>query len=170
MRADDGAPHPLQPPAGRFEGPVAFEQAVRDALACAVQHGWRELVFSDASFEDWPLHERAVVDSLEQWSRTGRRLTMVAARYDAVVRRQPRFVTWRRRWDHIIDCRLCRHRDPQDFPSVLWSPSWAMRRLDLARSTGVCSAAADRRMQVREELDELLAVSSPGFPATTLGL
>lgn len=163
-------PEQVPLPSGRFEGPVAFQQAVRDALAAAAQQGWRELVISDASFEDWPLHERVVVDSLQQWSRSGRKLTMVAARYDAVVRNQPRFVTWRQRWDHIIECRVCRHRDAQDFPSVIWSPAWALRRLDLVRSTGVCSAAADRRMRIREELDELLAISGPGFPSTTLGL
>lgn len=168
MRSDPPNPVPL--PDGRFEGPVAFQQLVRDALACAAQQGWRELVISDASFEDWPLHERAVAESLQAWSRSGRRLTMLAARYDAVVRNQPRFVTWRQRWDHIITCRLCRHRDPQDFPSAIWSPDWAMRRLDLVRSTGVCSTAADRRTRIREELDELLANSTPGFPATTLGL
>jgi hypothetical protein len=161
---------PAQLPDGRFEGPVAFQQAVRDALACAVQFGWRELVISDASFEDWPLHERTVAESLQAWSRSGRKLTMVAARYDAVVRNQARFVTWRQRWDHIIVCRVCRHRDPQDFPSVIWSPEWALRRLDLVRSTGVCSSAAVRRTRIREELDELLAISSPGFPASTLGL
>jgi hypothetical protein len=168
MATEPRDPAPL--PLGRFEGPRAFQQVVREALAGAVQHGWREIVVCDASFEDWPLHEREVTDLLQQWSRTGRRFTMVAAGYDSVVRRHPRFVTWRQRWDHIIECRVCRHRDPQDFPSILWSPAWAMRRLDLVRSTGLCSSSADRRLQMREELDALLAVSGPGFPSTTLGL
>jgi hypothetical protein len=168
MEADTGAPLPL--PSGRFEGPVAFQQAVRDAFACAAQMGWHDMVISDASFEDWPLHERVVSDALHAWARSGRKLTMVAARYDGVVRNQARFVTFRQRWDHIIECRVCRQRDALDFPSVIWSPAWALRRLDLVRSTGVCSTAADRRMHIREELDALLAISSPGFPATTLGL
>jgi hypothetical protein len=89
---------------------------------------------------------------------------------DRLSRNQARFVTFRQRWDHIIECRVCRQRDALDFPSVIWSPAWALRRLDLVRSTGVCSTAADRRMHIREELDALLAISSPGFPATTLGL
>lgn len=161
---------PLELPAGRFEGREAFAQLVRDAFACAAQQGWRELMISDASFEQWPLHERSVAESLQMWSRTGRRLTMVAARYDGVLRNQARFVTWRKRWDHIIECRICRSVDALDFPSVIWSPVWAMRRLDLMRSTGVSSAAPDRRLKIREELDELLAGSAPGFPSTTLGL
>ena len=161
---------PVELPSGRFEGRDAFAQVVRGAFACAAQQGWREIVISDASFEDWPLHERAVVESLQEWSRSGRRLTMVAARFDAVLRNQARFVTWRKRWDHIIECRFCRAADPQDFPSAIWSPVWAMRRLDLVRSTGVSSVSPERRQKIREELDELLSGSAPGFPSTTLGL
>ena len=47
-------------PSGRFEGREAFRQLVRDGLARAAQEGWRELILSDASFEEWPLGERAV--------------------------------------------------------------------------------------------------------------
>ena len=107
---------------------------------------------------------------MQEWSCSGRRLTMVAARFDAVLRNQARFVTWRKRWDHIIECRFCRAADPQDFPSAIWSPVWAMRRLDLVRSTGVSSVSPERRQKIREELDELLSGSAPGFPSTTLGL
>ena len=45
-----------------------------------------------------------------------------------------------------------------------------MRRLDLERSTGVAGIEPDRRVLLREELDTCLRQSSPGFPATTLGL
>lgn len=161
---------PAALPEGRFDGREAFAQLVRDALSCAAQQGWREIVICDASFEDWPLHERVVVDALQAWSRSGRRLTMVAARYDSVARNQSRFVVWRKRWDHIIECKSCRAIDPVDFPSMFWSPAWAMRRLDLVRSTGVCSLAPERRLQIREALDELLSGSAPAFPSTTLGL
>lgn len=157
-------------PAGRFAGHEAFAQLVRDALAQAALDGWREIVLCDASFEDWPLRERAVVESLHAWSRAGRRLTMLAAGYDAVLRQHARFVTWRRTWGHIIDCRICRHVDGPDFPSVLWSPVWAMSRLDPVRCSGISGAEPERRVQLRETLDELLRNSSPGFPASTLGL
>ena len=63
-------------PAGRFEGRVAFQQLVRDALACAAREGWPELILSDASFHDWPLGERAVADSLQDWARAGRRFVL----------------------------------------------------------------------------------------------
>lgn len=157
-------------PTGRFSGRDAFGQLVRDALACAAREGWRELVLSDASFEDWPLHERVVADSLGAWARSGRRFVMVAATYDVVIRRHARFVTWRKTWGHIIECRVSRQTDPTDFPSALLGPGWAMQRLDLARSTGVCSDRAERRVPLRESIDELLLGSSPGFPSSVLGL
>lgn len=166
---DAEMPEPVLP-TGRIEGPRAFADCVRQALACAASQGWRELILSDASFEDWPLHERAVVESLQAWSASGRRMTLVASRYDGVVRSQPRFVAWRQRWGHILDCRVNRRVDAADFPSAIWSPAWAMSRLDLARSTGVCSTEPDRRAKVREMLDGLLAGSGPGFPSSTLGL
>ena len=157
-------------PSGRFSGRVAFTQLVRDALACAARDGWRELVLCDATFEDWPLHERVVAESLGAWARSGRRFVMVAAHYDCVMRQHARFVTWRRTWGHIIECRQSRNTDPTDFPSALLGPAWVMQRLDLAHSTGVSSDRPDRRVPLRETVDELLLGSSPGFAASVLGL
>src|SRR6478609_7868996 len=79
-------------PSRRFEGREEFRQLVRDALATAAREGWRELILSDATFSDWPLGERVVVDSLRAWSKTGRHCTLLAKRYDDVVRAHPRFV------------------------------------------------------------------------------
>jgi hypothetical protein len=155
---------------GAFAGPTAFSQCVRDALACAAQEGWVEMVWSDASFEDWPLHEKTVVDSLHAWARRGRQLVLMAQRYDVVQRFQPRFVTWRTTWDHIVECRVCPGRDTSEFPSAIWSPHWAMNRLDPVRSTGVAGYEPARRVLLKQDLDEIRRHSAPGFPATTLGL
>lgn len=155
---------------GAFSGPTEFAQLVRDALATAAAQGWKEMVWSDASFEDWPLREKAVVDSLEAWARSGRRLTLLAHNFDAIIRFQPRFVRWRVLWDHIIECRVCRHLDASEVPSALWSPYWAMRRLDTVRSTGQAGSEPQRRVLLREELEECRRNSGPGFPSTTLGL
>lgn len=161
---------PVALPTGRFSGREAFAQCVRDALACAAREGWRDIILSDATFTDWPLHERVVVESLQAWARTGRRLLMLATRFDAVQRQQPRFVAWRQTWDHIIECRQCRSADPQDFPSAFWGPAWGMQRHDLVHSGFVCDTDAARRLVLRQTLDEWWRRSSPGFPASTLGL
>lgn len=163
------SPHPVKLD-GRFEGLSAFQQLIRDALVQAGTEGWPELILADATFEDWPLREKVVVDALQAWSRTGRRFTLLATRFDGVLRNQPRFVAWRKTWSHIIECRQCRNDDPLEFPSVLWSPVWAMRRLDLAHSNVMAGAEPRRRVQLRELIDERLRISTPGFPASTLGL
>ena len=177
--ADMPADPPLVPPEmpssglpqGRFEGRVAFQQLVRDALATAAHEGWREIIISDADFHDWPLGERAVAESLQAWARSGRRLTMLAGRYDAVIRGHARFVRWRGMWDHIVTCRSSPSADPLSFPSVIWSPGWVLQRLDPVRCVGISGAEPQRRVAMREVLNEWLSSkSSPGFPSTTLGL
>ncbi|MEO7940191.1 MAG: hypothetical protein ABIR55_16300 [Burkholderiaceae bacterium] len=173
MATEPGAKEPGPPAAltaGRFVGREAFAQLIRDSLAGAADQGWNPLILCDAGFGDWPLNEKLVIDSLNAWARAGRSITILAAQYDGVVRRCPRFVTWRRTWGHIIDSRVCRQIDPVNFPTLFWSPHWALQRLDPVRSSGIASGEPERIVQMRERLQELLQVSSPGFPATTLGL
>ena len=157
-------------PSRRFEGRGDFQQLVRDALACAAAEGWREIILSDADFEDWPLGERSVADSLQAWSESGRRVVLLAKRYDEVVRRHARFVAWRRAWSHIVEARGCTSADPLDLPSAIWSPGWVLQRLDVERSSGYCGTEPQRRLLLREALNEWLLKSAPAFPATTLGL
>ena len=128
------------------------------------------MVWSDADFEAWPLREKSVVDALHSWARRGRKLTLLAHRYDAVQRFQPRFVSWRSTWDHILECRVCKGFDESEFPSALWSPVWAMRRMDSVRSTGYAGTEPQRRQLLREALEEVRRQSAPGFPASVLGL
>lgn len=158
-------------PGGRFEGREAFQQLVRDALARAAVEGWPELILCDANFHDWPLGERAAAESLQQWARTGRRLTLLAADYGEVLRRHARFVQWRVRWDHIIVCRRAAVGDAQDVPSAIWSPHWVLQRHDPLRCNGVTGGEPERRVLLREAINEWLErKSTPGFPASTLGL
>lgn len=157
-------------PHGRFCGPTDFTALIRLAFAAAAAQGWREIILSDSSFEDWPLGEGAVAQSLHDWSRTGRKLTMLARNYDGLIRRHARFVSWRRTWAHIIDCRSNTSVPAGDFPSAFWSPSWVFQRLELDRCTGISGAEASRRVALKERVDECLRRSSPAFPATTLGI
>lgn len=157
-------------PSRRFVGREEFRQLVRDALACAAREGWREIVLSDASFEDWPLGERAVAESLQSWAHSGRRMVLLARGYDLVVRQHARFVQWRGMWSHIITATACPGADPLELPSAIWSPAWVLERRDIEHSSGYCGSEPERRVLVRETLDEWLQKATPAFPATTLGL
>ncbi len=158
------------PASTRFSGRSEFQQWVRDALQRAAHEGWREIIVSDANFEDWPLGERAVAQFLQAWSKSGRRFIMLAKNYDEVTLRHARFVAWRRTWSHIIECWACSDAVVTDFPSTIWTPSWALVRLDVERCTGLTTDDPARRVQLREQLREWQRKSAPGFPSSTLGL
>ena len=156
---------------GRFDGPTEFSDLVRQALAHAAQAGWRDLVISDANFFDWPLGERAVIDSLNAWAGPGRKLTMLAHHYDTVLRKHPRFVTWRTKWSHLVECRGSARADPLEIPSLLVAGNWVLHRVDPLRSVGLAGTEPERRVAAAEALREWLdRKSNPAFAATTLGL
>lgn len=157
-------------PSRRFEGREDFRQLLRDALACAARDGWREIVLADPDFSDWPLGERAVADSLQAWASGGRKLVLLARNYDVVLRQHARFVQWRGRWSHIVTALACPSADRLDVPSAVWSPAWVLERRDIDHSHGYCGSEPERRVALREHLNEWLAKATPAFPATTLGL
>jgi len=163
---------PVQPDLleGRFSGRGEFARLVRDAFAMASAQGWREMIWCDGDFDDWPLGERALIESLQHWARPGRRLTLLARNYDGIVRRHARFVAWRQTFSHLVECRACRSAPADPLPSALWSPGWVFERLDPAHSIGVAGSQAARRVELRQRLGERLLHSAPAFAATTLGL
>ena len=87
----------ITPIASRAE----FLDAVRGAFALAGDTGAREIFLVDPTFADWPLNERAVIDSLWRWVDSSRSLTVLAHSFDEFARRQLRFVEWRRQWTHV---------------------------------------------------------------------
>ncbi|MET3495822.1 hypothetical protein [Variovorax boronicumulans] len=158
-------------PEGRFEGPQAFGEIVRQALSAAARQGWKEIVFSDPDFADWPLGERAGIEALQAWAASGRRLVLLARRFDLIERGHARFVPWRRMWDHIIECRATgKAAGSADVPSAIWTPTWFVHRIDPERSGGVSSTDARARRALREAIDESWRLARPAFPASTLGL
>ena len=157
-------------PSGRFSGRLAFEELVVSAFQQAASEGWSEIMLSDANFADWPLNQRVVIDSLSAWAGAGRRLTLLANRYDAFQRHHPRFVAWRRTWDHLVEARVCDEPVHGDVPSAIWSPSWCLRRTDPVHQVGFCGADRAMNVNLKETLTERLRTSAPGFPSSVLGL
>ena len=157
-------------PGGRFMGRVAFDALILNAFQQAASEGWSEMIFSDVDFLDWPLNQTAVVEALNAWAFAGRRLTLLANRYEEVHRHQPRFVMWRRTWGHLVEARVCDEPTRGDVPSALWSPSWFLHRTDSVHHSGYCGVDRVMRAQLKEGLTERLRASAPGFPSSVLGL
>ncbi|NJS37194.1 MAG: hypothetical protein HC765_13600 [Brachymonas sp.] len=155
---------------GTFSGREDFQQLIRDAIAQAAREGWHEMIWCDLSFEDWPLGERSVIADLQAWSMTGRKLTLMARRFDTLIATHHRFVNWRRQWEHIVEARGISSASEEEFPSVIWSPNWVMQRLQRDWCKGVAGGEPARRLQTRELLSDWLSKSSPAFPSSTLGL
>ncbi|MEO8014250.1 MAG: hypothetical protein ABI642_08910 [Polaromonas sp.] len=161
---------PSMLPEGRFSGRSEFAELVRQAMAAAAAQGWREMIWCDPDFADWPLGERAVTQALNDWAGSGRKLTLLAEHYDVVLRKHARFVTWRRTWAHVVECRKSGAASAGCLPSAFWSPAWVFERLDSPRCTGVAGADMAHCRVLKERLNEHLLASSAGFPATVLGL
>ncbi|AMM23296.1 hypothetical protein [Variovorax sp. PAMC 28711] len=168
--APDALPDLAALPDGAFDGPKAFDTNLRIALAAAAHHNWREIVLSDPAFTDWPLGERATLEALQAWSRSGRSFILLAQRFDVFERGHARFVQWRQTWSHIVECRVCNAAGAPPVPSAIWTPSWFMHRVDPERGRGVCGRDPERRAALRERIDECIRQGRPGFPASTLGL
>lgn len=157
-------------PEGRFSGRSEFAELVRQAMTAAAAQGWREMIWCDSDFADWPLGERAVAQALNDWAKNGRKLTLLADHYDVVLRKHARFATWRRTWAHVVECRKSGAASAGRLPSALWSPAWVFERLDTPRCAGIAGAEPAGRNALKEQLNEHLLTSSAGFPATVLGL
>ena len=156
---------------GRFEGRVAFDNQVLHFLQQAVDERWPELIVADPDFADWPWGTAASTDLLHRWARHGRQMTVLAYRFDALPRRHSRWVQWRTTWDHKVQCRKLQARDAAQVPSALWSPQWAVQRLDVERCVGVTSSERQAIVQLGESLQEWIkSRSSPAFAASVLGL
>lgn len=157
-------------PEAPFDGPAEFAAQLRLLFSAAASQGWREMVFSDADFADWPLGERAVVQALQDWAASGRSLRMVALSFGAVERQHARFVPWRRMWDHIIQCRVCSGAGAPEVPSALWTPEGVLHRIDPLRSRGISSGDAASRVALRQVLNDCFDKGRPAFAASVLGL
>jgi len=159
------------PPVRRFEGLAAFQQAARDALEEVAHVGCRELILCDPDYADWPLGEPGVIEQLQRWALSHRRLVLLACDFDGIPRRQPRWVAWRRTWSHIVDCRALADVSVEEVPSVLLAPGLlALRRIDRYRHRGVLDHAQADLLRVQDRLHELVSRSVPAFPTNTLGL
>ncbi|MCX7659826.1 hypothetical protein [Caldimonas sp.] len=158
---------PVAPMASRAD----FHRAIAEAFERAADVGCREIWLCDVDYADWPLGERAVVQSLTRWACAHRRLTLLASRFDEVPRRHARWVAWRRHWGHVVDCLALPQVEPSQVPCFWFAPGvQAVRLVDPRRYRGFVDTTPAELLRMQDRVRELARWGTPDFPVTTLGL
>ncbi len=151
---------------------TAFADAIGWGLHSAADRGARQITLADPDFAEWPLGDAGVLQVLTGWlRRPGRRLVLLAAGYDQVPRRHPRFVSWRRDWSHAIEPRQPDADLAPEVPTLLLDDTGVLVHLmDALQWRGQATVDTRAALLWRERLDGLLQRSEPAFPVQTLGL
>ena len=148
-----------------------FHAAVRHAVQQAADSQCRELWWADADFAAWPIGEPALIEDLRRWARPHRKLVLLAQSFDALARRHPRWVDFRRVWSHVVECRSIDELDAGTMPCVLLASGLlALRLADPVHWRGSISREPAMLAQTRELLASMAQRSTPAFPSTVLGV
>lgn len=150
----------------------AFAQAVSWGFETAMAQDARCITCVDPNFELWPLDDVALLGSLTTWVRLPqRRLVLLAATFDEVPRRQPRFTAWRRDWAHAIQALQVPEEHAAELPTLLLDDRRvSVHLIDPVRGRGRASVDLRSRLLWQEKIDAVLQRSAPAFPVNTLGL
>jgi hypothetical protein len=156
----------------RIDSLAAFADALRWGFLAGVADGTRCFICVDPGFELWPLDDEALLEPLTAWLRLPqRRLVLLAASYDDVPRRLPRFTTWRRDWAHAIQALQCPQEFAAELPSLLIDDRrTCVHLIDPVHGRGRAERDARSRLLWQEKVDVVLQRSEPAFAVTTLGL
>lgn len=163
--AGDGTARPIDSREG-------FRQALVESLEQCSRDSVGQLWLCDPDFTEWPLGEVFMVDALSRWINSRRRLTLVAASYDHLAARCPRWVAWRRQWSHVVQCLKVIEEQSALVPALVYGPpSLALRMHDLDRRPRgrLYRSTADIKA-CGELVDAISQRAEEGFPVTTLGL
>lgn len=150
-----------------------FVEALRQGVLMAAEQGCRELCWLDVDFQRWPLSEPAVLDALKSWALPHRRLRLLAADFEALRRNHPRFVHWRKHWDHVV---MARQFVLDDLPAggpmaLMLAPGlFSLRLLDGRSWRASISFQTPDLLGAREWFDAIEQRATEAFPASTLGL
>lgn len=156
----------------RIGSRAEFHTALRWGFEAAIAEGSRRIVCCDRSFAEWPWDDAALLALLTAWlKRPQRRLVLLAAGYDEVPRRHPRFTAWRRDWVHAIDTWQASAERAPELPTLLVCEGRVSVQLaDAVHWRGRGSLDGREARLWLEELDVVLQQCERGFAVHTLGL
>lgn len=149
----------------------AFFAAFDAALQVAIERNVAELWLVDPDFSSWPLGLRSTIERLDTWITSHRRLRLLACDFQWLSLECPRWVAWRRRWAHVVDCLAVSEEDAPHMRSLMLVPDvQAIRLFDAQRGRGRVMRDADDLTGLRELVEDLAQRAEAAMPATTLGL
>lgn len=162
----------MNEPVPLIDSRASFAAALHWGFETAIANGACCITCVDPNFEDWPLDNAALLQNLTAWLRLPqRRLVLLAANYDSVPQRLPRFTGWRRDWAHAIQAWQPPQEFAPDVPTLLLDDrSITVHLLDPLHWRGRAAVDARSRLLWQEKIDVVLQRSEAAFAVTTLGL
>ncbi len=177
MTAPDPAPGPGSDPAHLQAPPhinsrTTWVQALSWGFDAAMAAGARQIVCVDRDFAHWPLDDTRLHGSLANWlRRPQRRLVLVAAHFDELVRLYPRFMVWRRDWVHAMSTLVVPEELAAGLPTQLLDDGEVSVQLfDATHWRGRAQRDARSAHLLRLEADVLSQHSTPALAVNVLGL
>jgi hypothetical protein len=153
---------------------AAFAAAIHWGFKRAMRPGGRSrrIVCVDRDFTLWPLDAPELHAQLTVWLKGAQReLVLLAARYDEVPLRFPRFVAWRRNFTHVVHPFAAPDDVAAALPTLLLDDEGTLVRLiDPVHWRGRASSDEATVLPWREQIDAVLQRSEAAFPAQSLGL
>ncbi len=166
------APASTAADAPAIDSRAGFHAAVRWGVEAAAARDARTLTLVDADFGDWALDDEALLQSLRSWiRRPQRRLVLVAASFDTVQQRFPRFASWHATWAHAVEAIVPDETVVDEWPSMLVDDGpVGVELFDRVHWRGRAGIDARAAWSCRERCDVLAQHRVAGWPVKPLGL
>lgn len=153
---------------------AGFAAAIHWGFTRAMREGGRSrrILCIDRDFTNWPLNDPDLHAQLTAWLKgPQRQLVLLAAHFDEVPRRHPRFVSWRRNFSHAVFPFAAPEDVASTLPTLLLDDDGTLVRLiDPVYWRGRASADERSALPWREQIDAVLQRSELAFPVQALGL
>ncbi|MBA4177955.1 MAG: hypothetical protein C0505_15575 [Leptothrix sp. (in: Bacteria)] len=163
-------PAPGAPPV--IDSRSGWHAALSWGFGTAMAQEARRIVVVAPDFADWPLDDPALLQALTGWLRLPqRRLVLLAAGFEALPRRCPRFTSWRAPWMHAIEGWQVPDDLARDLPTVLTCDKGvSVQLIDAQHWRGRADVDDRRARQWGEEIDVVLQRSERALAVRSLGL
>lgn len=157
---------------GRFDGWLSFQDRLLAGMAvAAVQPA--DLIFCDVDFKHWPMGSVSMLDAFHQWvmASSVAQCRLMAAHFDEMPRRHPRWLAWRQPWGHRVKCLQMPEDVAQSVvPTFIVKDQLGIRVIDSLTGAGLWTRDIGTVREWTLEVDVISQQCHEAMPSTTLGL